>query len=209
MELSLAVNHSLLKLHQLGIYCTEPFRIPFAGKIGICCFDKTGTLTSDELIVQGVAGLPSAAVTASGGSPGVGASDVELQRILATDGCSESLVPVETLPADTILVLASCHQLLHVDGSVVGDPMEKAALQATGWVFSPDGICSSRVGGRRSPLGASARILRRFPFSSDLKRSATVIEQEQTLRVLCKGAPETIRRQPRRRVGDAQRATNS
>ena len=28
-----------------------------AGKIDICCFDKTGTLTSDDLIVEGVAGI--------------------------------------------------------------------------------------------------------------------------------------------------------
>jgi cation-transporting ATPase 13A1 len=119
IELSLAVNSSVLSLTRLGVFCTEPFRIPFAGKTEICCFDKTGTLTSDNLVIEGV-------VMKAGTKP----------------------EPVTSLGAETIQTLATCHALVTLDdGTVVGDPLEKVTLKWLDWDVNKDVVVPKKNSG--------------------------------------------------------------
>ena len=176
MELTIAVNASLVALARKRIFCTEPFRIPMAGKVTTCCFDKTGTLTSDHMELEGVAGAGDAA----------GTDDEELH----TD--------VKTLPPVVSRILACCQSLVQIDGSLVGDPVERAGLHATGWSVRGDSVSGVVPGGGRE----TATILHRFHFSSVLKRMSTVVQVHGSSSgkdggrdawfVLIKGAPEVI-----------------
>ena len=117
MQLSMAVNYSIIQLIQKQIFCTEPYRIPFAGKINICCFDKTGTLTQNDLIIKGILGI------------GVGDTVDKLQE----------LKQVQRLDRNTALVIAGAHTLAFTDGNLVGDPIEKQSFEGMGLNQAADG----------------------------------------------------------------------
>ena len=173
IELSLAVNTSLLQLVKLAIFCTEPFRIPFAGKVEFCCFDKTGTLTSDTMIVEGVAGTTKDNETKSG-----------------------SLVPVEDAPKESVQVLATCHSLVMMDDGIIGDPLEKATLTALGWNLTKGEAVIPKKGSH-----PAIKIFARYHFSSALKRMSVVAgytdpapgNTDTVYIVTVKGAPETLK----------------
>ncbi|KAL2753141.1 hypothetical protein ACRALDRAFT_1045141 [Sodiomyces alcalophilus JCM 7366] len=189
MELSLAVNTSLAALAKMAIFCTEPFRIPFAGRIDVACFDKTGTLTGEDLVVQGIAGL------------GLGRSGTDTPQ--ESDGAHSHLSPVNQIGLETTLVLASAHALVKLDdGEIVGDPMEKATLSSLGWMLGSNDILRAKPATvATTGIDGTVQIKRRFQFSSALKRQssvATVNAMDKTGKKLrgtfvgVKGAPETI-----------------
>lgn len=189
MELSLAVNTSLAALAKYAIFCTEPFRIPFAGRIDVACFDKTGTLTGEDLVVEGIAGL------------GLGQSGSDVRE---TDGAHSSMTPVSGIGLDTTLVLATAHALVKLDeGEVVGDPMEKATLGALGWTLGRNDILTNKQNAApANGISGTVQVKRRFQFSSALKRQSSVAtvfgkdaktgDRIQGTFVAVKGAPETI-----------------
>ncbi|KAJ5106004.1 hypothetical protein NUU61_003351 [Penicillium alfredii] len=190
MELSLAVNTSLAALSKFAIFCTEPFRIPFAGRVDVACFDKTGTLTGEDLVVDGIAGL----------TLGQTGATVE------PDGAHIDLAKAAAVGPETTLVLASAHSLVKLDeGDVVGDPMEKATLQWLGWTLGKNDTlaCKGIAPVVSSRPVESVQIKRRFQFSSALKRQSTIStitssdrktsKKSKATFVSVKGAPETIR----------------
>jgi cation-transporting ATPase 13A1 len=190
MELSLAVNTSLAALAKFAIFCTEPFRIPYGGRIDVACFDKTGTLTGEDLVVEGIAGL------------GLGHSGTDTPR--EEDGAHSHLSAVNEAGMETTLVLATAHALVKLEeGDIVGDPMEKATLTALGWGLGKNDFVASRPA-TAAAMGStgSVQIKRRFQFSSALKRQSSVATVNGTdpktgrkikgTFVGVKGAPETI-----------------
>lgn len=189
MELSLAVNTSLAALAKLAIFCTEPFRIPFAGRIDIACFDKTGTLTGEDLVVEGIAGL------------GLGHSGIDTPR--ESDGAHSHMTPIHQSKLETTLVLAAANALVRLDeGDIVGDPMEKATINAMGWLVGKNDTLNSKPGQFDGRSTGVVHIKRRFQFSSALKRQSSVATVSgvdpntgNKIRgsfVAVKGAPETI-----------------
>eukprot|EP01128_Nolandella_sp_AFSM9_P011830 TRINITY_DN8745_c0_g1_i1.p1 TRINITY_DN8745_c0_g1~~TRINITY_DN8745_c0_g1_i1.p1 ORF type:complete len:1205 (+),score=292.26 TRINITY_DN8745_c0_g1_i1:68-3616(+) len=167
-ELSLAVNTSLLALQKQGIFCTEPFRIPFAGKIDVCCFDKTGTLTEEDLVLQGV----------------------------AVSSVNEVFTPKqvvdEPVAKSAVLVMGGCHSLTHYQNETIGNPMEVESLSGIGWEFNSSNIALGHSGAERTAL----HIRHRYHFSSSLARMSTIVSRDQNpslpLLALVKGAPEVI-----------------
>ena len=163
IELTLTINNSLFFLQSKRIVCIEPFRIPFAGKIDICCFDKTGTLTKDEFIMRGI----------------VQTNSVEPSK--AFDSKEE-----------TLSILLGCNSLLNINGKAVGDPIEVAMFkEVRGKLEKSEVTCERKT--RIFPI-------RKYQFESSLKRMTVlarvysgVYQKIHYNRVLCKGAPETIK----------------
>ena len=195
MELSLAVTNSVADLIKKRIFCTEVFRIPLAGQVNMCCFDKTGTLTSDDMQLKGVrltlepSKMP---CDKDGSNDGLRRADAAVQF-------TSPVEPNSTLPWSSLRVMAACHSLARnkggdQDNGLIGDPLEKAILDPTGYKMINNNFL------QRSDVSQEGRpetilILRRFGFSSKLKRMTVLCKESgnDCTWVLTKGAPETIK----------------
>ena len=167
MQTALAVNTSLMALLKGGIFCTEPFRVPWSGKITCCLFDKTGTLTTDQLLPEGIvqhapeshnkplkAGderdLCGLSKTHLNGKRvkiiEIGEERVVVQLMSSAKKEKMAVKPgnlshcLEQLTNANLMsqaVIGGCHAVTSVDGKLIGDPIETVALKAAHWRYDP------------------------------------------------------------------------
>lgn len=124
MQMAMAVNMALMSLSKAGIFCTEPYRVPLAGKVSHCLFDKTGTLTTDQLVPVGIINHSSSATAAGGGDE-------------SDDSNLPALSPVGAANAETAMILAACHSLVVVDDGSAAANGDDAAAAASNPAVAP------------------------------------------------------------------------
>ena len=189
MQMAMAVNNSLMTLMKLHIFCTEPYRVPIAGKLDACLFDKTGTLTTDELVAVGV----------------MQPSKLNIPKGKENED-SKLLTPMIQNHDEAAMVLTSCHSLVYIDGETTGDPLESAPLKSMRWELSKDnGHAIPSAATKKRPEGkpinvfsekniTQIEVLTRHHFSSKLQRMSCVIKSVTSGKhySVLKGSPEAV-----------------
>jgi len=189
MQMALAVNNSLMTLMKLHIFCTEPYRVPIAGKLDSCLFDKTGTLTTDELVAVGIC---------------------QPLKLKIPKGKEEEdskfLTPMIQIHDEAAMVLTGCHSLVYIEGETTGDPLESAPLKSMRWELSKDnGHAIPSTATKKRPEGKpidvfsekniiQIEVLTRHHFSSKLQRMSCVIKSVTSGKhySVLKGSPEAV-----------------
>jgi len=175
MQMALAVNSSLMTLMKMQVFCTEPYRVPIAGKLDSCLFDKTGTLTTDELVAVGV----------------------------LFNNIDKGLTPMTEVNNEASLVIAGCNSLVHIEDETIGDPLEAAALSSILWKVNAQGAICPNLATEKRTAGKSIlvqgcqvnvlQIKKRYHFSSKLQRMSCVVEDDKNRKFsVVKGSPEAI-----------------
>lgn len=159
---------------QSDVVCSEPGSLLTAAYIDTVVFDKTGTLTADTQ---------------------------SLAKVVQLESQPEHAVSA----AFERFVLAGCHSLVHFKEnektSVVGDPLDQAALQFSGWKYNQTSTFFFRPESETEPILDSEPFrlwqIRDFPFDPSRRLSSAIVllqRKDSSLELwkLTKGSPDTM-----------------
>ena len=127
-----------------------------------------------------------------------------------------NITHVSEVPLETLHTMATCQTLVNLDDELIGDPLEKATLQAIDWTLTkndvvickkPNKIAASAASSNSSSSKTSTsssssigwKIYQRFHFSSALKRMSVIAghtrpgSADTNYIATCKGAPEILK----------------
>lgn len=171
MQLTFAVNASLLALSKLKVFCTEPFRIPYAGTVSVCAFDKTGTLTAEDYQLLGIDEIR---------------DDIAESKSNGVVG--KFTTSTDILNQETQMVVGGCNSLVFslTSKKLVGDQLEAAAFRALDFKFTTQTNIKNNA--------LKFTVSKTFHFSAQLRRMTTVLTSTtpKGFYSVTKGAPEVI-----------------
>ncbi|OLQ17482.1 putative integral membrane protein [Cryptosporidium hominis] len=186
ITLSVAVTMAVVQLTKKKIYCTEPFRIPFAGKLRICAFDKTGTLTSDKMIPHGLFGInlynndDTSCITFDDNDKysnnNESKDEINSEKLASVSGSRQvsGSEPVSNSSVDipylSDLIMGCCNGLSLNGKTLVGDPMEKSIKKKSSWRIHH----SSENNYHNIKDNSTFSIVRRYPFSPEEQRMTNI-----------------------------------
>jgi cation-transporting ATPase 13A1 len=199
MELSLAVTHSVVALSKMLVYCTEPFRISYAGRLNVLCFDKTGTLTQDKMQYRGI--ISSDVIDELAILEG---KDVDVHRCCVVkaelmlddaggekfsemsgrDASPHKFVEINSsmVPSLCLAAMASCHSLVYDprNSKLTGDPLELAAFESSKYLLSRD--CMDAIALKSAPRAGTVVYADEVnTASSDYRKVEALVENIRIL----------------------------
>jgi predicted P-type ATPase len=179
--LTVGIGFSLARLKKMGIFCINPERLNYAGRIDTMCFDKTGTLTDSK------------------------------QKFIGTDLMSEFKKILDFSPRNILgnrfsieRFMTVCHEITKSDGELIGHGLDTETFSRTGLDVSAHKTGFVTFNNQEVPIFCVVDnnitdplyIIKRFEFDSYLQTSSTIsfAEADECFLVCTKGSPEAIQK---------------
>jgi len=207
LSITVCTAIAIQRLKKAKIYTTSPPVVNTAGRIDCICFDKTGTLTSESLNMIGVQPVAGRNMFGSMIEP-----DLVYDTLIPDISSKQDLVESNFM---LLCCMATAHNLVNIDGEIMGDPLELEIFKAArGSLYEldkkteiADGYMLQEAVRINNPnryldtpyfFGDKCldfAILRRFDFSSQLKRMSVIVRDMKHGRnyIFVKGSPEHLK----------------